>query len=471
MNQTSATKIRTAFPAHDGSARRQAQQSLRSNVRLSLAEGSAFSLMVGMGETYLPAFAIWMGLGGVLSGLVTTLPLLAGSLLQLGAPFMVRRLGSYRKWVVLCATVQASTFLPLVVCAYLGHLPVALVFLTASAYWAAGLGASGAWNSWMGTLIPPSIHVGFFTKRTRITQATVFVGFAVGGVVLHNLPSYVDKRWAYIALFLAAFACRMLSIRWLMRQTEPLPPPSDFRVSFGLKEFSNRLHRGHEQGRLFTYLLSVTFAAHLAAPFFTSYMLAELGLHYSTYAILVATSYLTKVLLLPYLGRMAVSRGTRPLLILGGYGIILLPALWLISSAPPYLIFLQALSGFAWGAYELASLLLLWELVKPEERTCALATYNVCNSAAMSAGSLLGGFMLFYFGADARAFAIVFGVSTVARAATLTLLKGISSHRLRWLPIGFRTLTLRPSFGSIMLPIAGWTKSWKRRRPGQKSDD
>src|SRR5690606_33872085 len=146
------------------SARRLAIGSLRSNVRLSLSEGAAFSVMVGIGETYLPAFAIWMGLGDVVSGLVTTLPLLAGSLLQLSAPAMVRRLGSYRRWVVLCATVQATTFLPLVVCAIVGQLPMALVFLTASLYWAAGLGASGAWNSWMGTLIPPSVHVGFFTK-------------------------------------------------------------------------------------------------------------------------------------------------------------------------------------------------------------------------------------------------------------------------------------------------------------------
>ncbi len=445
----------------------EAKRDLRNNVRFSLIEGSAFSLMVGMGETYLPAFVLWMGLGNVLSGLITTIPLLAGACLQLVAPRMVQSVGSYKKWVVICATVQAGTFLLLVAACLAGALPAWLAYLSATIYWAGGLAASGAWNSWMGTLIPPRVQVGFFTKRTRLTQATVFIGFALGGLALHFVPMLTEKKWAYVGIFSVAFACRIFSIRWLRRQSEPLPPPRNLNVHIGLKEFAHRLHRGHEQGRLFTYLLSVTFSAFLAAPFFTSYMLGEMKLPYASYAILIASSYLSKVLLLPYLGRMAARRGTRPLLVLGGWGIILLPSLWLVSSSVPYLICVQALSGFTWGAYELASLLLIWELVKPEERTCAMTTYNVANALAMTVGSLLGGFLLSHFGTNARAFAILFLVSTSARAATLFWMSGVSSHKLRWFPVGFRTLSLRPSDGSLALPILTHLKAWKNRRNGR----
>lgn len=472
MNQRSAARPHLPHPTPAPEPLRlvkpgRVKRALRGNIRISLIEGSAFSVMVGVGETYLPAFMLWMGLGNVAAGLITTLPLLAGSLLQLVAPYMVLRLGSYRRWVVLCACVQGSIFLPLIACAVWGHLPVWLAFACAAIYWGGGLGASGAWNSWMGTLIPPPVQIGFFTRRTRLTQSMVFAGFCIGGLVLHQLPRFVDKSWAFVTVFAIAFSCRLISITWLRRQSEPIPPSPASHARLRLKDFAHRLSRNHDQGRLFTYLLAVTFSAHLAAPFFTSYMLGDMKLPYAGYAVLVACSYLAKVLMIPYFGRIATARGTRPLLLLGGTGIVILPVLWLFSHNYYYLMAIQALSGFVWGAYELASLLLIWELVKPEERTCAMTTYNLCSATCMSASSLLGGTLLAYFGADSFAFTVVFVISTLARGSTLFLLGGIASHRLRWLPVGFRTLTVRPASGFFALPIVSHIKTWRGRRAGR----
>ncbi len=406
------------------------KKSLRSNIRVSLVEGSLFSLMVGIGETYLPAFLLWMGSGNVAAGLITTLPLLAGSLLQLTAPRMLARLGSFRKWVIFCAGLQALVFLPLMVAAVRGYLPLWLAFTCVSLYWAGGLGASGAWNSWMGTLIPPAVQVGFFTRRTRIGQGMIFVGFSLGGLLLHWLPTYVDKSYAFVTIFFIAFLCRTISLVWLTKQTEPIPPnPNQKRMT--LKELRHRLSPSHEQGRLFRYLLSVTFAAHLAAPYFTSYMLAERKLSYSAYAALIAIPFLAKILFLPLFGKMIARRGARPVLAFGGTGLVVLPLLWLVSDRVGYLGFIQLLSGITWGAYELAALLLLWELVKPEERTCAMTAYNFANAASMSAGSLLGGVVFTYFGATGKAFFVLFFVSTMARSVTLFGLSSVARLRAR----------------------------------------
>lgn len=439
------------------------KRTLRRNLRISLIEGAAFSVMVGVGETYLPAFVIWMGLGNVAAGLITTLPLLAGSFVQLIAPAMVRRIGSYRAWVIVCASVQGSIFIPLIVSAVVGVLPPWVAFAAAATYWAGGLGASGAWNSWMGTLIPGPVQVGFFTKRTRLTQSMVFFGFCLGGLILHLLPQVVDKRWAFATVFAIAFACRAISISWLRRQSEPVLPSQTVHVALSLRDFLHRLNRNHEQGRLFTYLLSVTFSAHLAASYFTSYMLGVMKISYSAYAGLVSASYVAKVLIIPHLGKIAAVKGTRPLLMIGGWGIVFLPVLWLVSHQYPYLLAIQALSGLTWGAYELASLLLIWELVKPEDRTCALTTYNLCNAAAMSASSLLGGALLGLLGSGPTAFAAIFILSTCARGATLFWLNGISQHRLHWMPIGLRTLSLRPSQGFLALPMVHKIRGWRRR--------
>ena len=80
---------------------------LRRDLRLMVSEGVAFSFMVGAGEAYVPAFALAAGHGDAAAGLVATLPMGAGALLQLVTPWGVARLRSHRRWVVLAATGQA----------------------------------------------------------------------------------------------------------------------------------------------------------------------------------------------------------------------------------------------------------------------------------------------------------------------------------------------------------------------------
>ena len=54
----------------------------RSNLRAITRDGVAFSVMVGTGERYLQAFAVALGHGDLASGLVATLPMLAGATMK-----------------------------------------------------------------------------------------------------------------------------------------------------------------------------------------------------------------------------------------------------------------------------------------------------------------------------------------------------------------------------------------------------
>ena len=68
--------------------------------------------MVGIGETYFAAFALALGTGETFAGLVATLPMLAGAALQLATPWCLQRARSYKKWVILCASLQAAASAP-----------------------------------------------------------------------------------------------------------------------------------------------------------------------------------------------------------------------------------------------------------------------------------------------------------------------------------------------------------------------
>lgn len=157
---------------------------LRRDLRAILLDGAAFSVMVGGGETYLAPFVLAAGLGEVQAGFIASLPPLAGAVLQLASPAAVRRLHSHRRWVVLCALVQAASFLPLIVAALAGTIPATAAFLVATIYWGAGMSTGPAWNTWIGTLVPRGIRASYFARRTRITQIGTVAGLLAGGGLL-----------------------------------------------------------------------------------------------------------------------------------------------------------------------------------------------------------------------------------------------------------------------------------------------
>ena len=104
----------------DRALRRQTRR--RNELRAVTREGISFSIMIGVGESYLPAFVLALGLSEVSAGLIVTIPLLSGAIVQLISPYLIRRLASYRRWTIICTLIQGFSFLPLVAAALRGSL-------------------------------------------------------------------------------------------------------------------------------------------------------------------------------------------------------------------------------------------------------------------------------------------------------------------------------------------------------------
>jgi MFS family permease len=426
-------------------------------LRANLGDGLGFSLMVGMGETYLPAFALALGMGDVVSGLVASLPMLAGALLQLASPAGVRKLGSHRRWVVVCATCQALSFVPLVVAAIIGRLPGFWVFAIATLYWGAGLATGPAWNTWMEGLIPRALRPRFFAYRTRLTQIGLVTGLLAGGAALQFGKSQGQPLLAFAALFAIACLSRCTSVYFLIRQSEPAPSAERLQ-GVDTAQVLNRFRRGGGSGILF-YLLTVQAAAWLSAPYFTPYMLKKLHLTYSSFALLTAIAVTAKVLSLPFFGRLAQRAGAKKLLWIGGVGIVPMSGLWWVSSDFYYLIFLQIIGGVAWAAYELAMFLLFFETIDARERTGVLTIYNVGNALATVSGSLVGWAFLTWMGQSQEAFLSLFLISSCCRVAALVLLARVTGVTVvmdavrRSMPVVMRLVSINPEQGAIDRPI------------------
>jgi hypothetical protein len=421
----------------------------RRNLRAALGDGMAYAGMVGFGETYASAFALALGHGEVAAGLASTAPLVTGAALQLLTPAGVARLGSHRRWVVACAWAQVAAFAPLIIGALAGRLSLGVLFPTLALYWAAGFSAGSAWNSWMVGLVPARLRAPFFARRSRLSQVTLSVSLLGGGALLHVLAGRGAALWGFGLLFGLAALSRAASARFLARQSDTVPDPAIDGQSPSV--LFQTLACG-PSGRLFAYLLALQLAVNVASPFFTPYMLRELQLPYGAFVGLTATSFVSRIAVMPLLGRIAQRYGARRLLTIAGTAVIPLSVLWLVSEQLPYLFCLQLLAGAAWGAHELAVLLLLFETLEGPSRLQLLALYNLANAVAMLGGALIGGALLEAL-PGGGAYAAIFGASFGARLMTLALLRHVPDARVRQAAIPMRTVAVRPSYGALQPPV------------------
>jgi MFS family permease len=401
---------------------------LRRDLRWSLGDAAGSGLMTGTGETYLPAFVLAAGLGEVLAGLITSLPQLAGGIMQLVAPRGVRLVQSHRKWVVTCAALQALAFIPLALAAWQGGTTTALVLAAAVLYWSAGLASNPPWNTWMGSLIPGCVGPRYFARRNRLQQAAVLSGFLVSGLAIAYGATPQNALAGFALLFALAILSRLGSVACLARTSEPDPMPSNIR-SPRWPALVRRFSRGAEAQRL-TYLSLVQAASYFAGPYFAPYMLCVLKLSYGEYVALISAAYVARVLSLPLWGSVAARFGTRRLLWIGGLGIVPSAGAWLFSDRFGYLIVVQLLSGAAWAAYELAVFLIGVNSVRAEERTSVLTVFNLATTAGMVAGSILGGAVLIFFGKHREIYYLLFAGSSLLRLGSLYFLPRIPSRLL-----------------------------------------
>ena len=423
---------------------------LNRNLAVSTADAATFGVMVGIGETFLPAFALAVGLGEVMAGLVASVPLLAGGLIQLATPWVLNRFNHRQAWVVGASTLQALAFVPLIIAACVGSISSWGLLLVASVYWAGGLAGGPAWNSWIEQLVPRTVRAGYFAKRTRATQIATLCGFVGGGLLLQYGRGAGWVTTAFAVLFLVAFLFRMISVVMLAAHKTPPPKPVlPVRIS-ATDQAANTLNGRH----LLIYLVMVQGCVQISGPFFTPFMLKKLEMSYIVFTLLVAVAFTAKIVSLAAWGKVAKNRGAAWLLTFGAFAIVPLSSLWTVSQSLPWLIFIQAINGCMWAAYELGFLLLFFEALPQSQRVKMLTYYNFANTASWCLGATIGAFVLSAFDASTQGYHSLFYLSSLGRCAALVYLL---AHRpvvvAKVTSIGLRVLGLRPNGASLESPI------------------
>ena len=439
---------------------------IRRDLRLSVGDGAGYGVMAGVAEVYLPAFALAVGMPPVLAGLVATVPLLAGGLLQLLAPRAIARATSLRRWTVGCMIVQALAFVPLVVLALAGGPSEPVVFAAAALYWAAGMGASAAWNPWMARVVPARVRSKFFGRRQGLVQATMLLGLVGAGTALHAAAGTPYVRDVYAGMFALACIARLGSALMIAKMGSGVDVAPRRRVQ--LRSIPRRL-RGTPRARMLAYFLGAGAAATISGAFVTPYVLHNEALTYVQYSMFTATIVVAKILFSPVLGRTIQRVGLQRVLGACAIGIAVIPLMYIASDHYAWLLFIQFYGGIAWAGFELGALIALFDAGDDSERTTMQVAYGALQAIGNTGASLLGAALLSSFGSGERAYVWVFLVSAIARTlAALLVVKNLPQLVAR-LPativVGTWTLAIRPWGGTIVRPIVeGITRLGRRDR-------
>jgi MFS family permease len=128
-----------------------------------------------------------------------------------------------------------------------------------------------------------------------------------------------------------------------------------------------------------------------SAPYFSLYMLRDLGLDYMAYTFVIAIGNISQFLTFRHWGRISDRFGNKKILNLCGWGMSLVPILWLGPPNILFFVFIQIYGGIIWSGFNLAIANFLFDAVTPPKRARCVAYQGLMNGIAVFTGSLIGG--------------------------------------------------------------------------------
>ena len=161
------------------------------------------------------------------------------------------------------------------------------------------------------------------------------------------------------------------------------------------------------------------FSLMVAGPFFSVYLVRDLGASPTQIGLLAAIFSVTNIVGQRIWGRLNDRRGAAWVMRITGFMIPAVPLLWAVAPNPWYLLAVEALSGFVWAGYGLSSFNLLLSLTPPAQRARYTALYQISVFSSAFIGPLVGSTL-----AAALGIRPLFWISAAGRmiASTLFLL-------------------------------------------------
>ena len=443
----------------------------------SIRDGRANAFMLGAGEAYLGPFGIFLQATTVQIGLLAALPQLAGAIVQWWSALVMDSSPRRLPRILTAVTIQALVWLPLALLPFVlgqGHgTATVLIWLAVISQAAAGF-VLPVWNSLIGDLVPADIRGRFFGRRNRATGMSSFLAMIGAGLTLHLFERSGWVAWGFAIVFLVAGLSRLNSRRWLARYRDPEYVVSAEQV-FTFRQFIRR--SPHSNFAIYVFYVGVVnLAVSFSAPYFALYMLRDLHFTYLQFTVVTSVLSISQFLMFRYWGELCDRFGNKKILNVCGWGIGVVPVLWVFSSHIVYLGAIQVVAGLVWAGFSLASSNFLFDAVSPPKRARCVAYQGLINGVAFLVGSLGGGYVASHLPTSfvvgpwawrlASTLPVLFVLSGLMRlAAAALMLRKFREVReveaIRHRDLIYRITNIKPIAGATFSLLAGPFKDSK----------
>lgn len=392
----------------------------------SLRDGMAWSVMVGFGENYIGAFAVFLLASKMQMGILASLPAFLGAVSQIFSARITDRVGNRRRIIVPAAVLQGLLWIPIFLAPAISPAPAAVPLLIGfvTLMTICGHFIAPPWLSLMGDLVQPAGRGVYFANRNRLCHLFTLVSVGLAGLALQYFKSLgLDwHRYGFFVIFTVACAARLVSAMYLRLQYEPAYQAPGAQEQFGYLEFLRGL-RNPNFTRFSFFMATLFFSIQVAAPLFVVYLLRDLGMSYIQFTSILCLVVLSQILTLGYWGRAADRFGNRCVLLWSGAGFFIIPFLLPLSTQFMYIAFLKVLWGAAGAGFGLSATNYMFDAVAPPERAQSAAYYNVTNAVGVLLGGIVGGWLAGILPADFGMGSLRF--SFASNILTLFLISGM----------------------------------------------
>lgn len=343
--------------------------------KLSVKEACAYSVMDGFGLRYVTPYALAAGASNTQIGLLSSVPGLLGNLSQLFT------FGAMKRWVrkkIIFSGVllQAIMWLLLILAGIPFFLlgmkidvsPNAIIIIYTLLIMA-GAFSGPAWTSLMGDLVVKD-RGKYFGNRSRAAGVVSLICMLIAGFLLDYFKQ-THIFIGFVILFVIAFIGRAISARLFLKHYEPKFVANEKKY-FSILDFIKKM-RYNNFGRFVMYFSFMTFACSIAAPFFTVYLLKDLGFSYTQYMVVILCNSVISYLSMPLWGKFADKYGGLRVMQIAGWLIPFIPFLWILSllfgsnvSVWIFFVIVESFSGFIWAGFNLAAGNFIYEAVSRE---------------------------------------------------------------------------------------------------------
>lgn len=402
---------------------------IRKAINVSIFEGAFYTGFFLLSQGFLlTSLGLYFNASELILSLAFALPV-AFQFFQLFTPFILDRIKSRKKIVVVSSLISRLPWIVLAVAVSIGLRDAKLFLYMFMISQIALTFAGNAWNSWIRDLVPENLRGRFFGIRNLGSSlVTIFAT-----LLYSNILDAVVEPYNYLLVISIGLIFGFLSLGLLTIQYEP--PSRVFGALAGLKAC---LKDANFRKFMF-YAFLWNFAIYVSAPYFTLYQIRFLKLSYS---IIGFYSILSGAVALPayYIWGTTVDKyGSKVVAQIGIFTVSWLPFLWLFmaESTMRSLLPIDAITaGIGWAAVNLAVFSLAFE-VAGFHSSAYFSLFFSSVAFGSIAGSLAGGYLgeifvdkhFSFIGFDFEGIKLMFLTSGTLRIASLFVLRKVKVRK------------------------------------------